>query len=205
MAVAPKFINEEFPSDVGKGARRQIQRNVITITNSYGFRQQSSNDPPGGLRMITFERRLMQQDQFGVIRDFYLASSQGAEAFLFEDWLDYFTVGNFLAIGDGSTTSFNLIKRYKKGSATVDRRIYYPKASNIQIFFDGVEQTSGFSWNATTFQIDFTVAPGNGVEITTNFQFKIPVVFNDSLTSLSDFSDRGGYDRIVLQEIMPNV
>lgn len=198
------MIDVEFPSEVGKQAQRTIQRNVITVQNKYGFRQNSSNDPDGGLRLFTFQRRLLNDTDFNEVRDFYIGSNHGAEGFQFDDWKDNSIDEGYVATGDGIEDSFNLIKRYEITTVVdIDRRIFYP--SNIQVFFDDVEQMSGWSWNATTFQLDFTSPPGDTVVITASCDFLIPVIFNAELTNVNDYLAVSDYGQIILQEFIPDV
>lgn len=198
------MIDVEFPEEVGKQAQRTIQRNVVTVQNKYGFRQNSSNDPDGGIRLFTFQRKLLNDTDFNEVRDFYIGSNHGAEGFKFDDWKDNNVDEGYIATGDASEDSFDLIKRYEITTVVdIDRRIFYP--SNIQVFFDDVEQVSGWSWNATTFQLDFTSPPGNNVVITASFDFLIPVIFSAELTNVNDYLAVSDYGQIILQEFIPDV
>jgi len=200
------MIEEIFPADVGRQAQRSIQRNVLTVKNKYGFQQNSSNDPDGGLRLFTFQRRLLNDTDFNEVRDFYIGTNHGTEGMLFQDWKDNSIVDGYIATGDGVEDSFNLIKRYEISTVTdIDRRIFYPDAIDA-VYFDDVEQVSGWSWNSTTKQIDFTSPPGNTVIITVDVDlFYVPVVFSAELSNTNDILSVSDYGSIVLQEIIIDV
>lgn len=197
------MIEEIFPEEVGKQARRNIQANKIQLINRFGFTQIVSNEPDGGLRTFSFNRRLLSDTDFNEVRDFFIVT-QG-EGVLFKDWKDYSISGGYIATGDASEDSFNLIKRYEVGSYSVDRRIFYPAAIDA-VYFDDVEQVSGWSWNSTTKQIDFTSPPGDGVVITVDVDlFYVPVYLQGDLASSSDFLSVTNYEGILLKEILIDV
>ena len=197
------MIEVEFPEEVGKQAQRTIQRNVVTLRNKYGFIQNSSNDPDGGLRLFTFQRRLLNDTDFNEVRDFYIASNHGAEGFLFDDWKDNSVTAGYIGTGDNSEDTFDLIRRYEITTVVdVDRRIYYPDHANMTVYLDDVENSN---WSWTDYQLVMDSAPGTDVVITATFDFWVPVVFNAELSNVNDYLSVSDYGQIVLQEIIPDV
>ena len=191
---------------MGRIANRIIIRNAVKVANKYGFRQISSNDPDGGLRVFDFPRRLITDSDFNEIRDFYIGTNIGTEGFLFIDWKDNDVDEGFQAVGDNVEDSFDAIKRYELGTGVdIDRRIYYIDDTTLRVFFDDVEQFSGFSWNSTTLQVDFTSPIGSGVVYTASFDFYVPVNFATDLANTNNYLSVSDYDSITLEEFIPDV
>jgi uncharacterized protein (TIGR02217 family) len=67
-------------------------------------------------------------------------------------------------VGTGTATMFPVRKAYSSGATTEYRRIYRP-VSAVQVYLDGVLQTSGYTLNTTRGEITFTTPPANGVEV----------------------------------------
>ena len=201
------MIEELFPVEIGRAFTRSIQRNVVTVRNRYGFIQNSSNDPDGGLRAFGVNRRLISDSDYNEIRDFHIGTNHGAEGFLFKDWKDYAVTEGYIGTGDGSEDSFDLIRRYELGTGVdIDRRVLYPVGDDLDaVYFDDVEQLSGWSWNTTTKQIDFTSPVTDTVVITADFEFYIPVIFAAELSSSNDYLSVNNYETINLQEIIVDV
>ena len=76
-----------------------------------------------------------------------------------------------IGVGDGVATQFQLSKTYTFGAESHTHAIYAPKTGTVLISFDDVSQASGWSVNASTGIITFTVAPTNGVIIKAGFEF----------------------------------
>lgn len=200
------MLTEVFPEEIGRTAQRTIKRNAVVVANKYGFRQNFSNDPDGGLRVYNFPRRLLTDTDFNEIRDFFIGTNIGTEGFLFTDWKDNQVDEGYQATGDGVEDSFNAIKRYELGTGVdIDRRIYYIDDTTLRVFFDTVEQFSGFSWNSTTLQVDFTSPIGSGVVYTASFDFYVPVVFATELANTNDYLSISDYEAITLEEFIPDV
>lgn len=58
------------------------------------------------------------------------------------------------------------------------RTITKPVAGTVKVYLAGVQQTSGWSANTTTGVITFTNAPGNGVSVSADYEFDVPVRFD---------------------------
>lgn len=75
--------------------------------------------------------------------------------------------GSFL--GDGTTTTFQMVKRYLAGAtAAHTRTIRKPVSGTVKVSVDGVDQTEGpdFSVDFSTGVVTFTTAPGVGLSPT---------------------------------------
>ena len=100
-----------------------------------------------------------------------------------------------LLTGDGSTTTFQMVKEYKGGSATANHRrnITKPQSGSTVVAVDAVPQTLGvdFTINSATGVITFiSGAPANATLPTHGTSFYEPVGFmDDELLQTLDFSN----------------
>lgn len=85
-----------------------------------------------------------------------------------------------IGTGDGSTTTFQLVRQYAVGSQTYDRKVELPVQYTVRVALNGVEQAGSPSlWTVSRpgGVITFFTAPGNGVAITAGFLFDVEVRF----------------------------
>eukprot|EP01032_Pedospumella_encystans_P037158 gene37158-42084_t len=83
----------------------------------------------------------------------------------------------WIGTGDGDKAAFQLAKAYGDGAAIERRPVVKPVAGSVRIALDGVEQTDGFSVDATTGIVTFATGrvPGEGAEIRAGFDYDVPV------------------------------
>ncbi len=115
---------------------------------------------------------------------FFRARQGRAFAFRFRDPLDFSSNGMADAptandqptgTGDGTRTSFALVKTYGAGE---ERRITRPDGASVRVAIDGAEQEAGWSLDALGV-IQFETPPGNGAVVTAGFLFDVPVRFGE--------------------------
>ncbi len=149
---------------------------------------------------------------------FFMARMGSAYGFRFKDWSDYATttdhtsrvlvtsnVDMTIGVGDGATTTFQLIKAYTNGGVSRIRTITKPVTGTLKVALDGVNQTSGFTVDTASGIVTFTTAPSVGIVVTAGFEFDTPVRFGDEIDgqlpiSLDDYED--GSVKVPLIEIM---
>lgn len=150
---------------------------------------------------------------------FYIARKGPAAGFRFKDWSDFTSnasdgrdaaafTDQTIGTGDGTTTQFQLLKRYQSGSQTEVRTITKPVADTVVVGVNGALQEEGtdYTVNTATGIITFTTAPTSGHTITAGYQFDVPVRFgaeiDESLMlNMENFSS-GSLEAIPLIEIM---
>jgi uncharacterized protein (TIGR02217 family) len=155
------------------------------------------------------------------VKKFFLARNGAAVGFRFKDWSDYHsnpTDSSFKAeqgtsdqpcspsAGNGSTTSFQLIKQYTSGAASYVRTILKPVAGTVRVWVNGSEVMSGWSVNTTTGVILFSSPPTSGHSVRASFEFDVPVRFDvtsdELLSSSIDDWGTGTVNSLVLKEIL---
>src|SRR5690606_27702838 len=118
---------------------------------------------------------------------FFRARRGRARGFRFRDWTDYTAQGQPIGTGDGETAVFQLAKRYESGGVAVIRPLRKPVAGTVAVYLDGAAQSSGFSVDDTTGEVTFGTAPAEGVAVTVDCEFDVPVRFDsDSLSASID-------------------
>jgi uncharacterized protein (TIGR02217 family) len=169
-----------------------------------------------GRRKYDIGYGLKEWDDLADVLEFFLARGGIANGFRFKDWSDFTTASDHISThayndvqigtGDGSETQFQLVKKYTSGSQTHTRNITKPVSGTVEIAFDGVEQTSGWTVDTTTGVVTFSVAPSLNVVITAGFEFDVPVRFaqdvdRDGLQYQIDHFDSGSIRGIGLVEM----
>jgi uncharacterized protein (TIGR02217 family) len=128
---------------------------------------------------------------------FFMAREGAANGFRFKDWTDYASSSTHIThepdgvaitdtdqsigVGDGTTTTVQLIKTYTNGGVTRNRTITKPVAGTTVVALDGTPQPTGWTVNTTTGIITFSVAPANGVVVSAGFEYDVPVRFGDEI------------------------
>jgi uncharacterized protein (TIGR02217 family) len=115
------------------------------------------------------------------------------------------TSDQLIAIGDGATTSFQLVKTYGGAHAPWVRRIAKPVAGSVVVAVAGVAQPpSAFSLDTATGQLTFLAGhvPAAGAAITAGFEFDCPVRFDtDKLAINVHGFNHGAIPHIPLIEV----
>ena len=115
------------------------------------------------------------------IEDFFYGMRGQAIGFRFKDWSDYQINKQVMAVGDGTTRSFQIFKRYESGGFHFDRIIKKPIRESIRgLTLDGEEQLlrHHYNINNTTGELIFDVAPPPGAIVEIEYlEFDVPVRF----------------------------
>jgi uncharacterized protein (TIGR02217 family) len=145
-------------------------------------------------------------EQLEYFINFHRARKGAFEGFRFKDWSDYLVVNQFLAIGDGEVTEFQLYKTYQVGNWQAHRPITKPVAETLRVFLDSVELTEGWELDTTTGILTFDEAPDG--EIWFSCEFDVPVRFTgDEINLRFEAYEQGTQNKIfnweglTLQEI----
>jgi len=108
------------------------------------------------------------------------------DTFLYQDADDNSITGQSIGTGDGTTTSFQLIRTF---GGFIEPML----APNVvsAVYINSVVQTSGVSinyWGSTSpGMITFTTAPASGTAITANFSYYFPVRMDTDNVSFNMF------------------
>jgi uncharacterized protein (TIGR02217 family) len=145
---------------------------------------------------------LRGQTDLDTLLAFFYARRGKAYSFPFKDRRDYSITNQNIGTGDAGTVTFDLKKTYSDGTYTYDRINILPVVATVKIYFDGEEQTSGWSVDREAATVTFTSPPGEGVAITADFEFHVLVRFGtDSISQTIEVGAHGRPDDIPLVEV----
>ncbi|MDE2134270.1 MAG: DUF2460 domain-containing protein [Alphaproteobacteria bacterium] len=192
------FHEIRFPTAVAFHSTGGPERKTEIVALGSGFEERNGvwansrrrYDVGSGVRTL---------DDLAAVVDFFEARMGRLYAFRFKDFADFKSCApganvspadQAIATGDGATAIFQLVKTYASGPSSWTRVIQKPVAGSVRVALAGVEQTSGWSVDATSGLVSFAAAPASGVAVTAGFEFDVPVRFDtDSLlVNLANFA-----------------
>lgn len=114
---------------------------------------------------------------------FFNARQGMFDTFLYQDADDNSVTGQQIALGDGTTTAFQLIRAF---GGFVEPMLAPNTSHTINVYINGTLQVTGYtitSWNSGNAAgpgvIIFTTAPTSGAIITADFSYYFPVRMSD--------------------------
>jgi len=196
------FIEVRFPTDIAYGSVGGPEYSTDVVITQGGYEQRNVNWAQARAQ-YNVAHGVKTQAQLDTLVAFFRARKGRADGFRFKDWTDYQVTGQTIGTGDGTTTVFQLVKSYISGSSTEVRTVTKPVAGTINMYLNGVLQSgSVYAVDTTTGNITFTTAPANGVTISADFQFDVPVRFDtDRLAATIDSYGSHSWHDIPLVEI----
>ncbi|ADK73482.1 glycoside hydrolase [Roseobacter phage RDJL Phi 1] len=177
------FDEEQFPTDISRGATARPRRVVDVVTLRSGHEQRNTiwansrrtYDVSLGLREL--------EDVYDLI-EFWEARRGRLRGFRFKDWSDFTSVGPNTspsnadqALASLTATTYQLQKVYSPGSNPWTRTIYKPVNGTVLIRDNTGSLTEGVDWTMdyTTGIATFSSAP-TGTP-TAGFEYDVPVRF----------------------------
>lgn len=193
------FHEVRFPDALSVGSTGGPMRRTEIVTLANGYEQRNTNWAESR-RSYDAGVGVSSLDDLEAVVAFFEARRGQLHGFRWKDWLDFKSCApsetpaasdQQIGTGDGSTTTFQLIKRYEAAVNPYVRTIHKPVTGTTKVAVDGVEQVpaADFVVADATGEISFTVAPSAGQAITAGFEFDVPVRFDTdrivwSLTAL---------------------
>ncbi|MEJ8476875.1 DUF2460 domain-containing protein [Roseibium algae] len=179
------FDEVQFPVIVARGASGGPERRteIVELTSGHEERNTPWAD---SRRSYDVGSGIRSADDLADVVAFFEARSGRLRGFRFKDWSDFKSckpsgeiseTDQFLGVGDGDTTAFQLVKAYSSGGRSWSRGISKPVAGSVVVAVGGVSQGSGWSVDTSTGSITFDVAPTSG-NVTAGFEFDVPCRFD---------------------------
>ncbi len=204
------FHEVRFPDNISRGARGGPERRTQIVELASGDEERNASWA-NSRRRYDAAYGVRRADDLAAVVAFFEARNGRLYGFRWKDWGDYKSclpsetpsaTDQGIGTGDGTTTSYQLVKAYTSGAQTWIRTITKPMTGTVTVAVDGVEQASGWSVDTTTGQIIFATAPANSVAITAGFEFDVPVRFDtDMLDVTHDIERLGSITSIPLIEV----
>ena len=197
------FHEVQFPPDISYGASGGPGYSTSVVTTVSGHERRNANWAAARGRW-NVAHGLKKREQVAELIAFFRARRGRAYGFRFKDWTDYQAFAQSLGVGDGTTTSFQLVKHYASGGIVETRLVTKPVPGTVKIYRDGVEAVSGWIVNAATGLVTFTTAPAFGVQVTADLELDVPVRFDSDQMDLTiETWQLGSWGQIPVLEIRP--
>ena len=208
------FHEVRFPLRLALGASGGPMRRTDIVDLSNGREQRNQRWRDSRRRYDAGTGVKSSSDLYAVL-EFFEARSGQLYGFRFRDPFDWkscppdravSSLDQPLGTGDGSTTSFPLVKTYGDGGGSWTRRITKPVAGSVVVSVDGEPVgPSGYSVDPATGVVNFSAAnvPAAGVVIRAGFEFDVPVRFDtDRIEVDLEHFEAGRIPSIPLTEIL---
>ncbi|MDX3910332.1 MAG: DUF2460 domain-containing protein [Sphingobium sp.] len=182
------FDDVLFPLAIGREASVSPAFSTQTVESLSGHERRSSDWADARLSFDVGPGVRSEADVMELIA-FFRARRGAARGFRFADPFDDRSgsggpLDQFLGVGDGAVSAFQLCKYYGEGAEAQQRVITRPVAGTIRLAVDGVEVLSGWAHVALGV-IAFDVAPVAGAALTAGFRFDVPVRFAEDRLDVS--------------------
>jgi uncharacterized protein (TIGR02217 family) len=207
------FDNVRFPTAISRGSTGTAERRTDVVTTASG-REERNARWANSKRSYNAGFGVKSLDDIQNVVAFFEERRGRLYAFRWKDFADFKSCAAIatvaaadqnIAIGDGVTATFQLVKKYGAGTRNYLRVINAPVAGTVRIAVNGTVTTQ-FAANVLTGSVTFNAGsiPAIGAVITAGFEFDVPVRFDaDAITiNLAHFAG-GEIPHIPLIEVRP--
>jgi len=197
------FHEVQFPPDISYGASGGPGYSTTVVTTVSGHERRNANWAMARGRW-NVAHGLKKREQVAELIAFFRARKGRAHGFRFKDWTDHQAMAQSLGVGDGATTSFQLVKHYPSGGAVETRVIAKPVTDTVKLYRDGIAVATGWRVAPTPGLVTFSIAPAVGVQVTADFAFDVPVRFDSNQMDVTiETYQLGTWGQIPVVEIRP--
>lgn len=191
------FEEVQFPTDISYGSQGGPQFSTTISVQAAGHEKRNID---WAQARYTYDVAYGVKDQslMETLITFFQAMAGRGYGFRYKDHLDYKSTASMATaigdtdqvckntvtggyVGDGSTTTFQIMKTYSGGAQTRRREITKPVSGTVVVSLDDVSQNAsplGWSVDTTTGIITFTTPPGSNVVVKAGYEFDVPVRFD---------------------------
>jgi uncharacterized protein (TIGR02217 family) len=186
-----------MPLDLSQGARMVPQTKDVVVTTSSG-RDEVVGLWGGIRRKWDVSRLLKDDDAREALLGFWAARNGRVYGFRFRDPFDHLCRARYnpdgsiahvgiepVGTGDGVKKRFPVVKAYGDSARTVSRRILRPVGALSRAYRNGVQVTSGVSFDEATGEIVFASAVPAGQVVGWSGVFDVPVRFETNAPTLA--------------------
>ncbi len=196
------FHEVRFPASLSFGSVGGPERrtDIVTLANGYEERNtpwaHSRRRYDAGLGMRSL-------DDVETLIAFFEARRGQVYGFRWKDWSDFKSgrasgeIGfrdQVIALGDGATTVFPLLKTYRSGTFTYARPIAKPVQGSVRVGVeqDELQEAVDYEVDETTGLVTLFQVPSEGQQVTAGFEFDVPVRFDTDRIQTSVASFQAG-------------
>lgn len=199
MPVIQSFHEVRFPTDIALGAIGGPSRRTEIVTLGSGQEQRNARWS-ASRRKYNAGYGVKTLDDLSEVLSFFEERRGKLFGFRYRDPMDYKSArpkneitntDQIIGAGNGTKTSFQLIKNYGEGASAWQRKIDKPVVESMLLSIDGVGQVEGvdFECDNATGVIEFSNPPINDALVKAGFEFDVPVRFDtdEVLVNLTTF------------------
>ncbi|GHE00319.1 glycoside hydrolase family 24 [Defluviimonas sp. 20V17] len=196
------FDEVRFPANLSFGSLGGPERRTEIVTLANGYEERNT---PWAQSRRRFDAGvgLRSLDDMEALVAFFEARRGQLNGFRWKDWTDYRSCpasrevafdDQVIALGDGETVTFPLVKVYRSGDQSYARPITKPVAGSVRVGIAGDPLVEGlqFSVDPTTGMVSFTEPPDVGAPVTAGYEFDVPVRFDTDRIQTSVASFQAG-------------
>lgn len=196
------FHDIRFPANLSFGSIGGPERLTDVVTLANGFEER--NTPwSHSRRRYDAGMGMRSLDDLETLIAFFEARQGQVFGFRWKDWSDYKSCSaskevsfedQQIALGDGETTVFQLVKNYNSGSNAYARPITKPVFGTVRAGIARTELQQGIHWEVEidTGLITFETPPEENTPVYAGFEFDVPVRFDTDRIATSVASFQAG-------------
>ncbi len=196
------FHEVRFPASLSFGSVGGPERRTDVVTLSNGFEERNT---PWAHSRRRYDAGLGMRslDDVETLISFFEARQGQMFGFRWKDWSDFKSGrasmetafdDQIIAVADGHTIEFPLVKKYQSGEFSYVRPIAKPVAGSVRIGIEQDEMQEGVDYDVDTSTglISFSSPPAETMRITAGFEFDVPVRFDTDRIQTSVASFQAG-------------
>jgi len=196
------FHEIRFPPNLNFGSVGGPERRTEVVTLANGYEER--NTPwAHSRRRYDAGVSMRSLDDLETLVAFFEARRGQLYGFRWKDWADFKSCrpsqeaqyqDQLVAVGDGETTAFQLVKTYRSGDFTYTRPVQKPVAGSVKLGLhgDALIETVHYEVDTTSGIVTLETAPAEGAELTAGFEFDVPVRFDTDRIETSVASFKAG-------------
>jgi uncharacterized protein (TIGR02217 family) len=206
------FHDVQLPADVERGAQGgPMFKTTILVLG--GGNEKRNIDWADSRGEWDIGYGIQEKADFDVVLNFFYARRGMAHTFRFKDWADFEITSQTMFTTDGSTSTFNMFKRYSSGGFTFDRPITKPLGSGWTILVNSIAQTVVYDTAPAASEVAITTLTGlvtlgsthaatSGQDVVLTGEFDVGVRFDtDKLDISIETFDAGAIPQIPVREV----
>ena len=185
--MLPSYIDIRFPDDIAFGATGgpEFKTDIRTAISGHEKRNISWSNPRSRYNV---SHGVKTAEQMQNLSAFFRNCYGKAISFRFKDWSDYWAKAQIIAVADGKSRLFQLIKSYTIDDYQHKRKITKPVANTVQVMADGDLQHAEV--DLLSGHVKLVEPPKIGSVITADFEFDVHARFDVDVLNTS--IDEGG-------------
>ena len=197
-----RFHEVRFPTKLSFGSVGGPERRTEIVRLANGFEER--NSPwEHSLRRYDAGVGMRSLDDIATLIAFFEARNGQLYAFRWKDWSDFKSCAPLQEIsaadqtlghGDGTKTTFQLLKRYASGDQSYQRPITKPVSGTVSIAVGEaiIPEGTGYTVDVATGLVTLVEPPAPQAVVTAGFEFDVPVRFDADRVLISIEAFRAG-------------